>query len=118
MSLERWLAAIKQPTEETVAAACAEGVRVLRYNIFEDRDEVGEVFEGREALLAWLQRTPEGIAWSLESDDGAECRYRLETGDFVNGGTWRYALDGEGLITELHHHADAISLEPPEIPRR
>jgi len=112
--MQNWLAALSEPTEERVAEACAEDIVVYRYRIFAEREAVAETFTGRAEVLEFLQRSPEGIVWSLVSDDGSTARYHLAMPehDFENGGTWRYTLR-EGLLAELHHHADAISQDPP-----
>lgn len=116
MALKAWIRALSEPSVEAVERACAEGIAVHRYTIFEDRGSLAEVISGHEAVLAWLKRSPEGITWSIESDDGKTARYALEVGDFNNGGVWHYKLDEDGKLLELHHHADAISQEPPPLP--
>ncbi|HJN73865.1 MAG TPA: hypothetical protein QGF58_08035 [Myxococcota bacterium] len=115
MALEAWIRALVSPSEETVAEACAEGVRVYRYRVFEDRGELAETFTGRSELLAWPGRSPPKVAWTIETDDGATARYKLSIEDFENGGLWHYTLDEEGKVLELHHHADAISQDPPDV---
>lgn len=110
--VEAWIRALTHPSDEAVEAACTEDIAVVRYGIFEGRDAVAERIEGREAVTAWLRRSPDGVAWSAEAQDG-RWRYRIEIDGFVNGGWWDLVFR-DGRVAEVHHRADAIDQTPPD----
>ena len=111
--MDAWLAALMNPSEEAVEAACAPNVVIERYGIFEGRDAVAERIEGRAAVLAWLRRSPEGVAWSVTAE-GERWRYRIEIEGFVNHGWWDATLE-DGLLARLEHRADAIDQTMPTV---
>ncbi|MCP4920826.1 MAG: hypothetical protein GY913_28360 [Proteobacteria bacterium] len=111
-TIEAWIRALTLPSDEHVEAACTADVVVVRYGIFEGRDAIAERIEGRDAVTAWLRRSPEGVTWSASPQDG-RWRYRIEIDGFVNHGWWDI-VERDGQVAEVHHRADAIDQTPPD----
>jgi len=117
-AVSRWLKAVNPPVDLAVVdEAVSADVYVTRYH-WAGKDEeaaVVERFDGVEALVVWLRRTPVVLRFSLDGEphldrDAWVQAYAVEVeGEaFRGGGVWRYELDGDGKIRRLQHRPNPL----------
>jgi hypothetical protein len=111
-ALERWLHAVNGRGQLVLTeAAVAEGVRVERLGFGSQRGVLVELFEGPQAVNAWLARTREVVHFELAAIACDEARYlvRVEGESWLGGGTWRWQLAADGRLAWLQHQPDDLS---------
>lgn len=98
-----------------VARAVAEDAELRRYGWGAEQDRIAEQLRGREAIGAWMARSPSETRFSTVGAPilGGQparwhARYRMEVAGFIGGGSWRLDLDDDGLVTAWEHRPDDL----------
>jgi len=108
MLLARWLDVVRQP--DLVREVATADVRVHRFAPFK-RDAYlrtpAQTFVGHDEVLAWLERSPKTLTWSLVGDSAERggrtiCGYRYDIPNWHNTGVWM--ARGGDRIAELWHY--------------
>lgn len=81
----------------------AANVQVVRYGYGPQRDEVQETFNGAAAVVAWAERSPEGISFQATRNDDAVVQYTLRIAGFTGAGTWLARTTAGGQLARLEH---------------
>jgi hypothetical protein len=132
-AIRRWVDALNEGGARVrVETAVHPEVRVARFGFGENAGVLMEEILGVEGVSAWFGLTPKELTFEIASEvelesrvpseisraeegaDGesiAQVRYRVFTEGFSNGGTWRFTLSDDDLITSLEHHPDDLAGE-------
>ena len=81
----------------------AANVQVVRYGYGLERDEVQETFNGAAAVIAWAERSPEGISFQATRNGDAAIQYTLRVAGFTGAGTWLARTTPGGQLAHLEH---------------
>ena len=118
-ALHHWVDALNDRTPASLAQAVSTNIHIRRFGFGSKAGQLVEEIGGTKRVAAWIALTPPVARFTLLSEptvDSADAllfhaHYRLNAGDFVGGGVWRFRLDAAGRIAWLEHHPD--DLEDP-----
>lgn len=113
--LRRWLSVVaSRGADPDLDQLLAEDVWVERYHW--SPPGLAQRIEGREAVRAWLARSPVVVKWSLESagtlrEGGwVDVYYGVRVVDFFNQGLWSLRVQ-DGRIVQVLHQPEQLPEE-------
>lgn len=123
--LDLWVAALNSPDgrAERVARIFADAAVIRRYGVWDMAGQLAETLTGRDAIVAWLDRTPTHVTvtFTLAGDpepatdhddpDALSVPFTYGFEEFLNGGRWIVALNDEGQLRWLEHHPRELTEE-------